>query len=369
MLAIRGTTTKELKKMKTCKLAIVGIGNCASSLVQLIHSANESPDNFLGIMHQSIGGYHAKDIQLVAAFDINQKKIGSDLADAIFSTPNCTTQYFTVPKTGVLVSAGAFVDGIGSNLLETIEISPVCYQRTAKDIAAELLQCGAEAVVNYLPVGARHDTNTYATASLLAKCAFVNCNPELLASDPVWAEQFRAAGLPILGDDIKSQLGATMLHRTICQTLLERGAHVARTYQLNVGGNTDFQNMVDRSRSKSKKHTKTDAIVDILGPQVEINVGPSDHLPLLKDRKVAYIRLEGSACLGMQFSIEIRLDVEDSPNSAGVAIDAIRCAKYAKDQGMAGEIKPPAAFLFKHPPQRYPERDEKLQMEQWISLR
>jgi myo-inositol-1-phosphate synthase len=355
--------------MKTCKLAIVGAGNCASSLVQLIHLANESPNSHLGIMHQSIGSYQAKDIQLVAAFDINLRKIGSDLADAIFTSPNCTTQYLKVPKTGVLVSAGAFFDGIGSNLLETIKISPICYKRSAEDIASVLIQSGAEVVVNFLPVGARQDTNTYATASLLAKCAFVNCNPELLASDPVWAKQFRAAGLPIIGDDIKSQLGATMLHRALCQTLLERGAQVAKTYQLNVGGNTDFQNMVDRNRSKSKKHTKTDAIFDILGSQVEINVGPSDHLPLLKDRKVAYIRLEGSACLGMQFSIEVRLDVEDSPNSAGVAIDAIRCAKYAKDLGLAGEITQPAAFLFKHPPQRYPEREEKRQMEQWMSLR
>lgn len=352
--------------MGKIRVAIVGVGNCASSLVQLVHASAGKGKEVTGVMHQTIGGYNIEDVQFVAAFDINSTKIEMDLAEAIYAYPNCTTQYYSVPPTGVRVSRGLFKDGIGENLKDVIDIDPECHSVTVDQIAQQLLRSEADVVVNYLPVGSNEDTKAYALAAIKAKCAFVNCNPELLATEPEWEAKFRAAGLPILGDDIKSQLGATMLHRSICQQLLDRGANIMKTYQLNVGGNTDFQNMVDRSRSKTKKFTKTNAMVDVLGKNSEVNVGPSDHIPMLKDRKVAYIRIEGDACLGMSFSVEVRLDVEDSPNSAGVAIDAIRCAKYALDRKLCGAVPEPSAFLFKHPPVPFPEREIKDRIDEWV---
>ncbi|GGY11839.1 inositol-3-phosphate synthase [Paludibacterium paludis] len=354
--------------MKDINIAIVGVGNCASSLVQLIQPAGGPDPGFAGLMHEEIGGYGVGHVRVVAAFDINRTKIGRDVAEAIFAPPNCTTRYRDVPALGVIVAPGAFQDGIGANLRDVVDIDPVCLDTPADDIAERLKASRADVVVSYLPVGARRDTDLYASASLAAGCAFVNCNPERVASDAVWAERFRQAGLPVLGDDIKSQIGATMLHRKLCQTLLDRGARVHSTYQLNVGGNTDFLNMSDRGRAVSKKFTKSNAIADLLGDAAQINVGPSDCLPLLKDRKVAYIRLEGNACLDMNFSIELRLEVEDSPNSAGVAIDAIRCAQVARDRRLCGAVEEPAPFLFKLPPRVVAEADEKTLMEQWSAL-
>ncbi|MBV8045737.1 MAG: hypothetical protein JO171_01175, partial [Paludibacterium sp.] len=352
---------------KNIHVAIVGVGNCAASLIQLIHASKQFDYGFVGVMHQTLGGYGVGQVKVVAAFDVNREKVGRDLAEAIGAAPNCTTRYVAVPVLGVTVAPGAFQDGLGSNLSQEIEVDPACLQTSVDSIVELLRGRHVDVVVNYLPVGARQDTDLYAEASLLAGCAFVNCNPERVATHSAWAERFRLAGVPVLGDDIKSQIGATMLHRRICQALLDRGARVRSTYQLNVGGNADFYNMAERGRAASKKFTKSHAIADLLGPQVEISVGPSDYLPLLKDRKVAYIRLEGNACLDMAFSIEVRLDVEDSPNSAGVAIDAIRCAQLARDRHLSGAIEAPAPFLFKLPPRAVPEPDEKPLLEQWLS--
>ncbi len=353
--------------MKNINVALVGVGNCASSLVQLIQSGDDPAQGFAGLMHDVVGGYGVEHIHVVAAFDVNRTKVGRDVCEAIFSPPNCTTRYREVPALGVTVAAGAFQDGLGANLRDVIDIDPRCFDTSLEEVAAHLGACQVDVVVNYLPVGARLDTDLYAAASIMAGCAFVNCNPERVASDAVWAARFKQAGLPVLGDDIKSQIGATLLHRKLCQALLDRGGRVRSTYQLNVGGNTDFQNMSDRSRAVAKKFTKSNAIADLLGTQVAINVGPSDYLPLLGDRKVAYIRLEGNACLNMSFSIELRLEVEDSPNSAGVAVDAIRCAQLARDRHLRGAIEEPAAFLFKLPPRKVAEPDEKQRMESWCA--
>ncbi|WP_445374643.1 inositol-3-phosphate synthase [Photorhabdus tasmaniensis] len=355
-----------MKSQKKIRVAIAGVGNCASSLVQLVTQNYGKRDKVNGVMNKLIGGYAVEDIEFVAAFDVNKLKIGKDLAEAIVTYPNMTTVYQEVPKTNVKVSQGVFSDGIGKNLLGKIDIELGCKTRTYEDISKILVESKAEVLINYLPVGSAKDTEAYVKAALDAKCAFVNCNPELVATREEWAKQFEEAGVPLLGDDIKSQLGSTMLHRSICQTLVDRGAIITKTYQLNIGGNTDFENMVDRTRSKTKKFTKTDAIRDILGDNVEINVGPSDHISMLNDRKVAYIRIEGTSCLGMNFSVETRLDVEDSPNSAGAAIDAIRAAGFARDKKISGAVLEPSAFLFKYPPKKYHENEILNTMEKWL---
>lgn len=347
------------------RVAIAGVGNCASSLVQLVQKAKTATD-IAGLMHLDIDGYGAEAIQFVAAFDVNRKKIGQDLGEAIQTEPNCTTLYVEVPRLGVQVSAGSLTDGIGSNLEGIVDIDPVCREITQAAIVAELRTARVDVLVNYLPVGSPQDTRTYALAAAEAGCGFVNCNPELVAHDAEVVAQFERAGVPLLGDDIKSQLGATLLHRALCEKLKERGAVINKSYQLNVGGNTDFLNMTDRARSASKKRTKTDSVREVLGSGGELSVGPSDYVPLLKDRKVAYIRIEGTSCLGMSFSLESRLEVEDSPNSAGVAVDAIRCAKVAMDRGIKGIVSEPSCYFFKHPPRSVPEKDSRAVIDAWI---
>lgn len=349
------------------RVALLGVGNCASSLVQLVSKAQRSSSPLNGLMHADLGGYGAGDVEFVAAFDIDSRKIGRDLADAIAAPPNCTTMYVNVPPSGVSVSFGHLTDGIGDELKDLVRVHPDINSQTRGAIIDLLRATRAEVVVNFLPVGSSCDSRFYAEIACECGCAFVNCNPVLLASDPEVSQRFAQQGVPILGDDIKSQIGSTMLHRAIADKLIERGASISRTYQLNIGGNTDFLNMTNRVRSGSKRRTKSTAVQEVIGYGVPLSIGPSDYVAHLEDHKVAYIRIEGTSCLGMAYTFEARLEVEDSPNAAGVAIDAIRLAKLALDHGMSGAIAEPSGYLFKHPPVAYPERSERAELEKWLS--
>ena len=340
-------TDSETSKVR---VAIAGVGNCASSLVQAVTAAREMSTS-IGIMHDQIGPYSARDIQIVAAFDIDGRKVGSDLAVAIHAEPNCTTRYYDVPTTGVTVRCGPLADGIGTLTAPLIKVVPEANSITVPAVAEALGEAEVDVLVCYLPVGAAKATASYAAAALQAEVAFVNCNPELIASDPAWQQLFTERGVPLLGDDMKSQLGATTLHRMLIDMCSSRGAIVDRTYQLNVGGNTDFLNMRDPQRAASKKTSKMSAIGARLSDAAEFGAGPSDYVPYLDDHKVAYISLEGRSLLGMPFTIEAKLAVEDSPNSAAITIDAVRAAKVARDRGLAGPINDACAFLFKTPPE------------------
>lgn len=351
----------------TIRVALLGVGNCSSSLVQLVSQARESSSPMLGLMHVEICGYKASDVEFVAAFDIDERKVGLDLADAIAASPNCTTQYVSVPTTHTKVSLGRLSDGIGDETRELIRVHPDAVRQTPEAIIKVLKESGAEIVVNFLPVGSMTDSRLYAELACDAGCAFVNCNPVMISCDPDIAARFVQNRLPLLGDDIKSQLGSTMLHRAIADKLLERGASISRSYQLNIGGNTDFLNMTNRARAKSKRHTKMSAVQSVIGMEVPLSVGPSDYVPQLEDHKVAYIRIEGKSCLGMAYTFEARLEVEDSPNAAGVAIDAIRCARVALDHDLYGSIAEPSGYLFKHPPVSYPEKEGRSLMDQWMA--
>lgn len=354
-----------MKNKDVIDIAVIGVGNCASSLVQLLAMSRQQP-SLDGLLHGKIAGYMVDNVRVVAAIDIDRRKVGKDLADAIFQEPNCTTKYVEVPQDGVIVSLGRLEDGVSEELHDKVHVHPDALG-TDRSILVDLLRSsGAQIVVNFLPVGSQRDSFFYADLACEAGCAFVNCNPELIATAPEMVQRFEEAELPILGDDIKSQIGATMLHRAIADKLLERGASIERTYQLNVGGNTDFLNMTSRNRAATKKHTKTASMRAVIGDKAALNVGPSDYVPLLGDRKVAYIRVEGASCLGMQFSFEGRLEVEDSPNAAGVAIDAILCARVALDRSLKGAIPEPCGYLFKHPPVSYDEQIGRTVIDKWI---
>lgn len=335
---------------RTVRLAIIGVGNCASSLVQAV-TVSRRPDRLDGVTHPLVGPYAVGDIQVVAAFDVDERKVGTDLADAIGRPPNCTTQYAAVPPTGVRVRSGPLADGVGRQTAELVRTGPASRSATFDEVRAALVDAGVEVVICYLPVGATEATAGYAGAALAAGAAFVNCNPESVATDPQWQRRFRERGVPLLGDDIKSQLGATTLHRMLIDLCASRGAVVERTYQLNVGGNTDFLNMRDPARASSKRASKTGALSSRLSAEAEYGAGPSDYIHFLADRKVAHISIEGRSMLGMPFSIEAKLSVEDSPNSAGVAVDAVRAAKVAADRGIAGPVTAVCPFLFKAPPE------------------
>lgn len=345
-------------------VALIGLGNCAWSLLQLVESSVGKGDRVQGVMNQVIGGYRVEDVNVVAAFDVNAEKVGRSLSEAVKAAPNCTTEYFGIANS-TKVSPGILKDGLSEDMKDVIDVHESCQFASEDDVRKVLVDNRVHVVVNFLPVGSKQDTENYALIAARCGCAFVNCNPELVANNPEIEAVFLKHGVPVLGDDIKSQLGATMLHRSICQSLIARGATVERTYQINVGGNSDFRNMVDRTRSRSKKKTKSGAIEELFDHPVEVNVGPSDFLPLLNDRKVAYIRIEGTSCLGMKFNIETRLDVEDSPNSAGVSIDGIRCAKVALDKGLAGAVEEPCSFLFKCPPHSVEESLGKDRLVAW----
>lgn len=335
------------------RVAIAGIGNCASSFIQAVYAAknNVIKDKSPGLLHSILGGYQLQDIDIVAAFDVNSLKVGKDLADAVFSSPNCTTQYFQVPQTGIKVLKSPVLDGISPLVKEMIPIDD-----TASVQVAEILkQVKAEVLVNLLPVGSSQAVAYFAQSALDAGCAFVNCIPEPIAANPEWNRKFLEAGLPLLGDDMKSQIGATTLHRAILDACTRKGGKITKTYQLNFGGNTDFLNMQEAHRKVSKKNTKTAAIAAKLDDSASYSVGPSDYVPFMKDHKVAYMRVEGELLLGMSFNIEVRLSVEDSPNAAGIIVDAVRLAKIALDRGMKGTHDQWCAFLFKNPPVDFPE--------------
>ncbi|HID56341.1 TPA: inositol-3-phosphate synthase [Candidatus Poribacteria bacterium] len=342
--------------MGKIRLAIVGVGNCASSLIQgVYYYRNAKEGEFVpGLMHVVLGGYHVSDIEPVAAFDVDKNKVGKDLADALLSPPNNTIQFATIPKTGVIVQRGLTLDGIGRYYKETIEES----DEEPVDVAAVLREREVDVLVNYLPVGSEEATRWYAEQALKAGCAFVNCMPAFIAKDKKWQERYQEAGLPIVGDDIKSQVGATITHRVLTKLFNDRGVKLERTYQLNVGGNMDFKNMLEKGRLVSKRISKTDAVVSQLDYELHpdnVYIGPSDYVPWLTDRKICFLRMEGTAFGGVPLVLDLRLEVWDSPNSAGVAIDAIRCAKIGLDRGISGPLYGPSAYFMKSPPIQYPD--------------
>jgi myo-inositol-1-phosphate synthase len=353
--------------MSKIKIAVVGIGNCASSLIQGIEYYRHKEDGEqIGLMHYDLGGYRPQDIEVVAAFDIDKRKVGKDLAEAIFSLPNCTTVFCNgVPPNGVKVHMGRIMDGFCEHMKDYDEkhtFLPANEPEPSKeDVVRVLKESRAEIFVNYLPVGSEEATRFYADCALEAGVGFINNIPVFIASDPTWAARFEERNLPLIGDDIKSQLGATIVHRVLTNLFMNRGVKLERTYQLNTGGNTDFLNMLDRSRLKSKKKSKTESVQSQLGEErlnkENIHIGPSDWVAWQKDNKVCFIRMEGKLFGEVPMNLELRLSVEDSPNSAGVAIDSIRCAKLALERGQGGVLEAPAAYFCKHPPRQYSDNE------------
>jgi myo-inositol-1-phosphate synthase len=350
------------------KVAIAGVGNCANSLIQgVTYYADAAEDEAIpGLMHARFGPYHVRDIEFVTAFDVDAEKVGADLADAIWASENNTLKFADVAPTGVTVKRGPTLDGLGEYYVDMIGES------TAEpvDVAAALRESGADVLVCYLPVGSEEAAKHYAQAALDARVAFVNAIPVFIASDPVWAAKFEAAGLPIVGDDIKSQVGATITHRVLARLLESRGIKLDHTYQLNVGGNMDFKNMLERRRLDSKKVSKTQAVtsnIDIDLPAGDVHIGPSDHVPWLNDRKFAFVRLEGHGFGGAPMSLEYKLEVWDSPNSAGVIIDAVRAAKLALDAGLGGPLESASAYFMKSPARQLPDDEARTALETFIT--
>ncbi|MDQ1429185.1 MAG: myo-inositol-phosphate synthase [Acidimicrobiaceae bacterium] len=340
------------------RVAIAGVGNCASSLLQGVEYYRDADptETVPGLMHVSLGGYHVRDVEFVAAFDVDAAKVGLDLGKAIFAGQNNTIRFASVGDIGVTVQRGPTFDGLGKYYRQTIEESPA----EAVDVVSVLRSSRAEVLVAYLPVGSEEAQKHYASACLEAKVAFVNAIPVFIASDPSWAQRFVDAGVPIIGDDIKSQVGATIVHRMLARLFEDRGLVLDRTYQLNVGGNMDFKNMLERERLESKKISKTQSVTSQIDNGIaadDVHIGPSDHVAWLDDRKWAYIRLEGRNFGDVPLNIELKLEVWDSPNSAGVIIDAIRCAKLALDRGIGGPLDGPSAYFMKSPPVQYHDDD------------
>ncbi len=359
--------------MKKIRIALIGVGNCASSLIQGIYyyKNKKSSQKIPGLMHFEIGGYKPGDIEVVAAFDIDKRKVGKDVRDAIFTQPNCTTIFYKdVPKLGVKVLKGKVLDGYSAHMAEYPEDkSFVISEEEEVDIVKVLKETKAEIALNYLPVGSEEASRFYANCCLEAGVAFINCMPTFIASDKIWAKRFEEKGIPIVGDDIKSQLGATIVHRTLAKLFLDRGVKLDRTYQINIGGNADFLNMLARERLKSKKISKTQAVQSILDVPLEtenIHIGPSDYIPWLKDNKICYIRMDGRIFGDVPISLELRLSVEDSPNSAGSVIDAIRCCKLALDRKIGGALISISAYTMKHPPKQFPDEKAKQMVEEFI---
>ena len=344
--------------MGKINVAIIGVGNCASSLVQGVHKYSEvSPDELIpGLMHTVLGGYHIGDINFVAAFDIDKNKVGLDLAEAIYAPPNNTYTFAEVPNTGITVERGMTHDGIGkyvSDLVQKADGSTV-------DVSRILKEREVDVVINYLPVGSEEGTRWYVEQVLSAGCAFVNCIPVFIGREQFWSQRFKDKNLPIVGDDIKSQVGATITHRMLTRLFHDRGVKLERTYQLNFGGNTDFLNMLERDRLDSKKISKTNSVTSQLPYDVgadNVHIGPSDYVPWLHDRKWAYIRMEGRTFGDVPLNAELKLEVWDSPNSAGVVVDAIRCCKLALDRGIGGTLVGPSSYFMKSPPIQYPDYD------------
>jgi len=346
------------KSSKKVRVAIIGVGNCASSLIQGVHFYKDAKegDRVPGLMHVDLGGYHIHDIEFSAAFDVVDTKVGLDLGEAIYAYPNNTYKFQDVPKLGIRVDRGMTHDGLGKYLSQILKKAP----GATADIVKILKDTKTDVVVNYLPVGSEMATKWYVEQVLDAGCAFVNCIPVFIASQPYWQHRFAERGLPVIGDDIKSQVGATITHRVLTNLFRERGVRLDRTYQLNFGGNTDFMNMLERERLESKKISKTQSVVSQLDFEIDeenIHVGPSDYVPWLTDRKFCYIRMEGTTFGNVPLNLECKLEVWDSPNSAGVVIDAVRCAKLALDRGLSGPLTAPASYFMKSPPEQYTDNE------------
>ena len=359
---------------KELRLAIAGVGNCSSSLIQglFYYKGVASNDDLVpGLMHNVLAGYRISDIKPVAAFDVDKRKVGKDLSEAIFARPNCTKIFCKdVPKLGVTVMRGPTLDGIASHMKDYPDDRTfIVSDQKPIDVAKILKETRADVLVNYMPVGSEDATKYYAECALKAGCGFVNCMPVFIASNQEWAKRFEKSGLPIIGDDIKSQLGATITHRVLTKLFSDRGVKIDRTYQLNTGGNTDFLNMLERSRLKSKKISKTESVQSQLPVRMKdenIHIGPSDYVPWQNDNKVCFIRIEGRKFGDVPLELELRLSVEDSPNSAGIVIDAIRCAKLARDRSVSGPLLSPSAYFMKHPPQQFPDSVAKTMVEEFI---
>jgi myo-inositol-1-phosphate synthase len=353
MASKNGSSNGRTRSDERVRVAIIGVGNCANSLLQGVEYYKDAdPDEFVpGLMHVDLGGYHVRDIEFTAAFDVTTDKVGKDLADAIWAKPNDTYRFASVPKTGIKVSRGMTHDGIGKYLSEVVEKAP----GETDDVVGILKETKTDVVVNYLPVGSEEATKWYTEQILSAGCAMVNCMPVFISREAYWQRRFEQAGVPIIGDDIKSQVGATITHRVLTSLFRERGVRLDRTMQLNVGGNSDFLNMLERERLESKKISKTNAVTSMLDYDIgkdNVHVGPSDHVPWLTDRKWAYIRMEGSSFGNVPLNLELKLEVWDSPNSAGIVIDAVRLAKLALNNGIAGALEGPSAYLMKSPPKQ-----------------
>ncbi len=354
--------------MGNINVAIVGVGNCASSLVQGVHYYKKAKENEFvpGLMHVNLGGYHISDIKFVTAFDIDKNKVGKDLAKAIFTPPNNTFKFCDVPDTAVKVERGMTHDGLGKYLSQIIEKAP----GPTADIVKILKDTKTDVVISYLPVGSEEATKWYVEQILAAGCGFINCIPVFIGREKYWQKRFEQSGLPIIGDDIKSQVGATIIHRILTRLFRDRGVRLERTYQLNFGGNTDFLNMLERDRLESKKISKTNAVTSQLDYELnagDIHVGPSDYVPWLEDRKFCHIRMEGRTFGDVPLNLELKLEVWDSPNSAGVVIDAIRCCKLALDRGLKGALTSPSAYFMKSPPIQYTDDEAHKMVEEFIA--
>lgn len=353
---------------KKVRVAIIGVGNCANSLVQGVHYYKNAADDaeIPGLMHATVGGYHVRDIEFTAAFDVVQGKVGLDLSEAMWAAPNNTIKFADVPHMGVKVYRGMTHDGLGKYVSTVVEKAP----GPTDDIIGILKETKTDVVVNFMPVGSEMATKWYVEQAIEAGCAFVNGIPVFIASSPYWGKRFAEAGLPIIGDDVKSQVGATITHRVLTNLFKDRGVHVDRTYQLNFGGNMDFYNMLERERLESKKISKTNAVTSQLPYDLgadNVHVGPSDYVPWLTDRKWCHIRMEGRAFGDVPLNMELKLEVWDSPNSAGVIIDAVRCAKLALDRGMSGPLIAPSSYFMKTPPQQFTDDVARLKMEAYIA--
>ena len=357
-----------MKRRDKVRVAIVGVGNCASALVQGVHFYRDAPDDAFvpGLMHVNLGGYHVGDIEFTAAFDIDSNKVGLDLAEAIWKSPNNTIKFADVPRLGVTVSRGMTHDGLGKYLSKVITKAP----GPTADIVRILKDTGTDLVVSFLPVGSEMATKWYVEQILEAGCGFVNCIPVFIGREEYWQRRFAERGLPVIGDDIKSQVGATISHRVLTRLFRERGVRLDHTFQLNFGGNMDFYNMLERARLESKKVSKTNAVTSQLDyelPAGNIHVGPSDYVEWLTDRKWCYIRMEGTTFGEVPLNVELKLEVWDSPNSAGVVIDAVRCCKLALDRGLSGAIVEPSAYFMKSPPVQFTDDEARRRLETFVS--
>lgn len=361
--------------MSSINIAIVGVGNCASSLVQGLSHYRDGANDTVGLMHWDLGGYRPSDIQVVAAWDVDARKVGHDVADAIFAKPNCTAIFCeSIEPTGTKVQMGRILDGVADHMEDYADDRTfvVAKEReaTKDEVVAALRSAKVDVLMNYLPVGSQEASEFYAECALEAGVAFVNNIPVFIASNPEWAQRFVDAGVPIIGDDIKAQLGATIVHRVLTDLFAKRGVKLERTYQLNTGGNTDFLNMSNHRRLASKKVSKTEAVQSVAAERLEdenVHIGPSDYVPWQNDNKVCFLRMEGAMFGGVPMNLELRLSVEDSPNSAGVAIDMIRCAKLAKDRGLAGPIDAASAYFCKHPRTQMTDDIAQLEVEKFIA--